>query len=65
MESDDDMMRLDQAAQHYGVSVRTLRRWIQIGRIPAYRFGQRQLRVKRRDLDALVRPLGQDEEGPQ
>lgn len=62
-DGDDEMMPLDEAAVRYGVSVRTLRRWIRNGRVPGYRFGQRQLRVKRKDLDAQVRPLGEECDG--
>ena len=45
------------AAEVYGVSTKTIRRWIAAGFIDAYRVGPRLLRV---DLEAdqrLVRPL--------
>jgi len=48
---------LSAAAEYYGVTPRTIRRWVAQGRLTAYRVGPRLLRV---DLDAteqLVRQL--------
>ena len=45
------------AAEQFGVSVKTLRRWIASGRISGYRFGPRMLRVDLNELDAMLRPL--------
>lgn len=49
-------LRLDAAAQQYGVSPRTVREWIKRGQLPAYRVG-RLLMVRRDDLDAFARPV--------
>ncbi|WP_373889766.1 helix-turn-helix domain-containing protein [Microbacterium sp. ASV81] len=45
--------RLRQAAIRYDVSTRTLRRWIADGRIKAYGFTPRTLRVDLNELDNL------------
>lgn len=51
------------AAALASVSIKTVRRWIRDGRLPAYRAG-RVCRVKRADLEALlhdgVRPVRKD-----
>lgn len=41
------------AAEHLGVSQKTLRRMISQGRITAYRFGPRLVRVDANELDAI------------
>ena len=46
-------MGTPQAAEYLGISVRTLYRLIDQGRIPAYAIG-RVYRVKRDDLDAFL-----------
>lgn len=48
---------LTNAAEQYGVTTKTLRRWISAGRIHGYRFGPRMLRVDLDEIDALLRPL--------
>ncbi|WP_131103413.1 helix-turn-helix domain-containing protein [Ornithinimicrobium sufpigmenti] len=45
---------LTQAARRTGLSTRTLRRRIAEGRLPAYRVGQRVLRVNPEDVDRLM-----------
>lgn len=44
---------LAQAADHVGVSERTIRRWIADGRLAGYRVGPRLVRVDRAELEAL------------
>lgn len=39
------------------VSVDTLRRRIRAGRLPAYRFGERLIKIRIEDLDNLFRPI--------
>lgn len=48
---------LSNAAEQFGVTPKTLRRWIADGRIPGYRLGPRMLRVDLNELEALLRPL--------
>ena len=50
-------MTLQQAAVHVATSVKTIRRLIAAGDLPAYLCGKRGLRVRRDDLDNLMRPL--------
>lgn len=54
---------LPDAAEQYGVSSRTLRRYISAGRITGYRFGPRMLRVDLDELDAMLRPLATAKRG--
>jgi excisionase family DNA binding protein len=45
-----------QAARYLGVSRSTVWRWIEGDRLPAYRVGPRNIRIRRQDLDRVVRP---------
>lgn len=45
------------AAEHLGVSEKTIRNYIARGTLPAYRLGNRAIRIDRRDLDALLTPI--------
>jgi excisionase family DNA binding protein len=48
---------LADAAEHVGVTTRTLRRWIAAGTLPAYRVGPRLVRVDLGDVEELMRPI--------
>jgi excisionase family DNA binding protein len=48
---------LQEAAEHYGVSVKTIRRYIAEGRLRAYKLGSRTIRVSLDDVEALARPI--------
>ena len=48
---------LAQAATRAGMSVRTLRRRVADGSLPAYRTGPRMIRVRTSDVDRLMRPI--------
>lgn len=50
-------MTLQGAAAYTSTSVKTVRRFIARGDLPAYLCGKRGLRVLREDLDALMRPV--------
>lgn len=50
-------MTLQQAAVHVASSVKTIRRLIAAGDLPAYLCGKGGPRVRREDLDNLMRPL--------
>lgn len=52
-----EWVSLQQAATLHGVSVDTLRRRIREGRLPAYRFGDRLIKVRIEDLENLFRPI--------
>lgn len=42
------------AATYADVSAKTIRRWISVGRLAAYRVGPRLVKVDLNDLDALA-----------
>lgn len=50
-------MTLQEAAGYIAASVKTVRRRVASGELPAYVCGKRGLRVLREDLDDLMRPL--------
>jgi len=52
---------LDDAADLYEVQPSTIRRWVSEGRVRAYRFGPRRIRVEIADLEAMFRPIGPGE----
>jgi excisionase family DNA binding protein len=45
------------AAEETGQCSRTIRRYIALGRLPAYRVGPRAIRIDTDDLAALLRPI--------
>ncbi|MBI4505056.1 MAG: helix-turn-helix domain-containing protein [Chloroflexi bacterium] len=51
---DMELLTVAEAAELLKVSAVTLRRWLRQGRLPAYRLGPRQVRVRRGDLAALL-----------
>ena len=51
-------LSLQQAADAFGVSTKSIRRWVADGRIKAYRIGSRTIRVDRDSLLALQKPMG-------
>src|SRR3989304_2608550 len=51
-----DYATVSEAARLLRVSVPTVWRWIDSGRLPAYRVGSRSIRIRRADLESLVRP---------
>ena len=54
-----DLITLGTAAKQLGISVKTLQAWVRNGRVPAYRMGQRFVRVRWTELlDALRRDSG-------
>ena len=48
---------LRQAAECLSVSVKTIRRWIAAGTLPAYRCGKRAIRIRLEDLEAAPRQI--------
>ena len=53
----DDLITINEAAEACRLSTKTIRRHIASGVLPAYRIGPRAVRLKRRDLDAVMRPI--------
>lgn len=53
----DELLTLQQAANHRGVSLKTIRRYIEAGTLPAFPLGKgRALGVRAADVDALKPP---------
>jgi excisionase family DNA binding protein len=44
-------------ADHHSISVKTARRWIAEGRLTAYRFGPRMIRVDLNQAEELLRRI--------
>ena len=49
------MCSVAEAAEELGVSPSTVWRWIDAGRLPAFRIGPKAIRIRRRDLAPAVR----------
>ena len=47
---------ISEAAKQLDVSPSTVWRWIEAGRLPAYRAGERTIRINRADLDTFLKP---------
>src|SRR6266498_1044242 len=54
--SERDFYSVPQAAKRLGVSPSTVWRWIEADRLPAYRVGPKNIRIKKQDLDRVVQP---------
>jgi excisionase family DNA binding protein len=50
-------LSVESAAIYVGVSTQTIRRSIDCGELPAYRFGKKLVRVQQSDLDAMLRRI--------
>ncbi len=49
-----ELLSLRQAARRLGIAERVLRQAVRSGELPAFRLGQRTLRVKPTDLDGWI-----------
>ena len=56
MSDDIRWMRLQEAAEYYGVDWRTVRDWIRTGKLTGYRVG-RFLMVRSDDLESFAKPV--------
>lgn len=52
----DDLLTVQQAAEMLQMSTSTIWRWINQGDLPSYRVGQRRVRVRRGDVERMIRP---------
>jgi excisionase family DNA binding protein len=52
----DGLITISQAALYCGVHRNTIRNWILEGKLPAFRFGSRIVRVNAADVAALASP---------
>lgn len=48
---------MQSGADRLGVSIKTFRRYISQGTVPAYRVGDKTIRVRCDDVDAMVRRI--------
>jgi excisionase family DNA binding protein len=53
--SEPEYCTVREAAEKLRISTPTVRRWIRSGRLKAYRIGDRNIRVRLRDLQQVVR----------
>jgi excisionase family DNA binding protein len=51
-----DFYSVPQAARLLGVSPSTVWRWIEAEKLPAYRVGPKNIRIKKEDLDKVIQP---------
>lgn len=51
------LVRIVAAAEYADCSTRTIRRYVAEGRITAYRFGPRLVKIDLDEIDALTEPL--------
>mgnify|MGYP001435500878 CR=1 FL=1 len=58
LESLPARLSIQQAAAVFGLSQKTIRRWLAEGRIKGYRLGARAIRIDRDSLLAVQRPMG-------
>jgi len=55
MTEEQKFYTVEELAKLFKVSGETVRVWIRSGDLPAYRLGQRELRVSQEDLDAFLK----------
>jgi excisionase family DNA binding protein len=48
--SSERLLRIDEAARLLGVSSKTVRRWIELDRLPVHRLGPRSPRINEAEL---------------
>jgi excisionase family DNA binding protein len=54
-----------EAARELRMSVSTVWRWIAAGRLPAYRFGPKEVRIRAQDLERVIRPANEADGAPE
>ena len=52
----DELLTVKEAAALLKISTVTVRRWLKQGRLVGYRVGARSIRLRRRDVEALLEP---------
>ncbi|HXH26709.1 MAG TPA: helix-turn-helix domain-containing protein [Candidatus Acidoferrum sp.] len=50
----DEILTVQEVAQTYKVSERTVRNWVERDKLPAIPIGKRGYRIARRDLEAWI-----------
>lgn len=59
---EEDYVTVPEAADLLNVSQSTIWRWIDQGDVPAYRIGQRRVRLRKADLTSLITPARRRQE---
>ncbi len=54
---EEEFYTVAEAARVLQVSHSTVWRWIEARKLPAYRVGHRAIRIRRRDLEEVIRPV--------
>jgi excisionase family DNA binding protein len=52
-----ELLTVSEAAEQFGVHPNTIRNWIQMGTLKAYRLGSRFVRIRPEDISALAMPI--------
>ncbi len=52
-----EWLSIGEAVRQLKVGRTTLHRWLKQGRLPAYRVGPKAVRIRRADLERLIRPV--------
>jgi excisionase family DNA binding protein len=65
MDYDNEYLTVAEAAALLKVHKSTIWRWIDKGQLPAYRVGQRGVRLKKADLERSLTRVGQEKGGEQ
>lgn len=60
----DQLLTASQAARLLDVHISTIRRWIGKGKLPAYRVGDKGVRIRYDDVLSLLSPLNLEKGGP-
>ena len=60
----DEYVTVAEAAEMLGVAQSTIRRWIREQRMSVYQLGSRRLLLKRYELDEMIAPRSNADEGP-
>src|SRR5687767_14291408 len=61
---DAELLTIAEAAKALKVSIVTIHRWLNQGRLTAYRVGPRAVRISRSELTRLLSPRGPKEGSP-
>ncbi len=59
---DEPYVSTTEAARLLGVHIATIRRWIDAGKLPAQRIGERRIVIKQSDLTRLITPAREPQE---
>jgi len=57
------VLSIEATAEHLGVQVQTVRRWIAAGHLVAYRVGPKLVRIDAASIEAMLRPANEARAG--